>query len=271
MDGFTCPKCRAEYKTSDLLASHMEVDREMDPAWVPESVSNVYEDSATPHVRPELQVASNVVVEDKATEGSPAITRFRVWFVLSDNTLHRREIPGNESFRGFCSQLESLHYKPDWTFAIDQFEYILIEKKFHRLETVEPFMGPESYYRMVRQLVEVASHWRHAIVRKRTVNNLCKCLLSAHRLTFSLLDIIVIRSAAYLSRPQPTGGTHFDRLFIRPSLSPSVCRNVTSQTYIFDGQTSKTLSKTSSSAEFDISFVLNPSCNSSGSISHFLK
>ena len=207
---FQCPHCLIKYETRALLATHMEKDENMSAAWVSRWIELTFPQASSP---PEIKVESsgNIKIEspgeskveslgqikvespgqtkvetahEESVEPPPAVNRFRVWFVLDEDNVHRREIPKNETFGGFCYQLKSLYYQAGWVFEIDQFEYVLIEKKYHRMEVIEPLWDAESYYRMVRTLVGLPSHWRHAIVRKRTVSIQCNKSVTTYGLTF---------------------------------------------------------------------------------------
>lgn len=169
MEDFLCPHCYKRYETLGLLASHMENDDKIHPAWVTQWVMTFQRDGEPP-----VPFAPQAIQVSEKSEAAADLglrsKRFRVWFVLDNNCLQKREIPSDESFRGFCSQLSSLYDMKGWNFDIDQFEYILVEKRFHRMEDVQPFFDAGSYHQMVKKLMGVRSHWRHAIVRRRTVS-----------------------------------------------------------------------------------------------------
>ena len=179
----------------------MENDERMDAAWVARwVVLNYPQESSPSEFKAELRDEPSPTLTE-VNEPPPAVSRFRVWFVVDGDNLHRREIPKEETFQGFCSQLKSLYYQTDREFDIDEFEFILIEKRFHRREVAEPFTDADSYYRMVRKLLGIPSHWRHAIVRKKTVSLRCVCQVVANGLTLSLEDTIDTHQVASIGQP----------------------------------------------------------------------
>lgn len=94
------------------------------------------------------------------------IDYFRIWFVLDAVTIHRREIPGKETYSGFFSQMKSLFGKPDSIFDISRFEYVLVAKQGYREVKAEQFTGPISYLQMRDELLKTESPWRHSSVRQ---------------------------------------------------------------------------------------------------------
>ena len=168
MTEFHCPQCFARYETVGLLASHMEDDDRLPPPWVSQWVLNLPQDST--QTGQQTQAAPALSKFKKEIGSNPSYKPFRVWFLVDEGRIHRREIPGNESFQGFCSQLKSLYYKRDWKFSIAQFEYALIEKRSRRMLDVEPFIDFASYHDMVKALLEPMTRWRHAIIRRRVVS-----------------------------------------------------------------------------------------------------
>ena len=183
MTDFRCPQCRARYETVALLASHMENDDRLPPGWVSRWVLNLLQETTQTEQQPQAPPASSKLKAE--TEFHTSYKRLRVWFLVDGGRYHRREIPGNESFQGFCSQLKSLYYECDGMFSIDQFEYALIEKRSRRMLDVEPFVDSASYYRMVTTLLGATSQWRHAIVRKRIVSTGCQRRAVINKLTCS--------------------------------------------------------------------------------------
>jgi len=167
---YYCPNCSATFETIGLLASHMENDDGIFPRAVTQWVSKLPKEDATPAQAksgPPVLLRLPPAETDELFSGG---SRFRVWFVVDGNNLHKREIPSDETFLGFCAQLRSLYYAGRRSFNVNQFEYVLVEKRFHRMEVEETFMDEDSYHRMVRKLMGGATRWRHAVVRKRTVS-----------------------------------------------------------------------------------------------------
>lgn len=194
MGDLQCPQCLAKYPNLDLLASHMERDDNISPEWITQWVS-IFADqkrkSESPSPSP---FNSSTDTDTDTTEIDLAVARFRVWFVLDGVTIHRREIPGNEKFEGFCSQLESLYYKPGSKFDVSQFEYVLVRKKRGQSVKAEPFTGSRSYLRMRNKLLEDKSPWRHATVRRiMTVSGL------PHSLLFYLCEADNLRKGSFSS------------------------------------------------------------------------
>lgn len=173
MVGFQCPRCLAVYSSLEILASHMERDDKISREWTTQWVSIFANQKRKPEPPSPTRFNSATGTDTDTTEIDLAVARFRVWFVLDGVTIHRREIPGNEKFEGFCSQMESLFYNPESKFDVSQFEYVLIAKKRDGNPKAEPFTGSSSYQRMKNELLENKSPWRHAIVRRNvTVSDL---------------------------------------------------------------------------------------------------
>lgn len=176
MGAFQCPQCLALYSTLDLLVSHMERDDNISAEWITQWVSIFANRRPQPEPPSHSPFNSSTDTDTDTTEIDLAVARFRVWFVLDGVTIHRREIPGNETFEGFCSQMESLFYKPKSKFAVNQFEYVLIAKKQDGRMNAEPFTGSSSYRLMKNELLENKSPWRHATVQRIvTVSDLLLC------------------------------------------------------------------------------------------------
>lgn len=123
---------------------------------------------ATQNPQQDLPSASSSIQHEEITTSEPedAIDYFRIWFTLDAVTIHRREIPGKESYSGFFSQMKSLFGKSDSIFDISHFEYVLVAKQEYREVKAEPFTGPNSYHQMRDELLKTESPWRHASIRQ---------------------------------------------------------------------------------------------------------
>ncbi len=158
MGGFQCSHCLALYATLDLLASHM------DRGDINHGVSAFANQEPQPRSQTPTPFVSSTHTDTSGAD--PTVAYFRIWFVLDGLTIHRREIPSNERFEGFCAQLASLYHRPGSNFVVSQFEYVLVTKKRDGGSKAEPFMGSVSYQRMKSALLVDKSPWRHATIRR---------------------------------------------------------------------------------------------------------
>lgn len=180
---FQCPHCLASYATLGVLASHM--DRDDNPC---SELMNHWASALAnrgPQPNSQTPTSSDPSTYTDTSGADPTVAYFRIWFLLDGVTIHRREIPTNESFEGFCAQLASLYHRSGSNFVVSQFEYALITKKRDGGTKAEPFTGPISYQRMKSALLVDRSPWRHATVRRIvTVSGLpSDCFVIIVRLT----------------------------------------------------------------------------------------
>ena len=95
------------------------------------------------------------------------IRKFTVLFKIEGERTRRVEVAADTTFEDFCGLLQSLYGQGGEMIESEEFEYVLVEKRFHRNEVVGVLWDGAEYRKMVRTIMKVQSHWRHAVVGRR--------------------------------------------------------------------------------------------------------
>ena len=182
MSDWHCQHCGEDCISLGYLSSHLLSIHHADEDEVAKWAMKFPREDATPLVHRRPTAGRWVAGGDAELFG--AAGRFRMWVMLNGDRVYRTEVPADKTYDGFCRFLKPLFYMPGWHFSIDQFEYVLVEKRTGNKDVAVPFFDEGSYQTMVRKLMEVTTNWRHTIIQIRTVSMQTLFSPVKHELTY---------------------------------------------------------------------------------------